>query len=103
MFNHNRPLESGDLRKTFSFAMALMLLKEGDRVQRSTWMSVHIGVQRPDENSRMRLPYLYQNNGGEQSVPWAPTQIDIFADDWQIFETLAQIRAVTTKDIPALG
>jgi hypothetical protein len=103
MFNHKRPLESGDLRKTFSFAMALMLLKEGDRVQREHWMSTYVGVQQPDQNSRMRHPYLFQDNASGQPVPWVPTQLDIFAEDWRIYETLEQVKARAARDVPALG
>jgi hypothetical protein len=103
MFNHNRPIESGNLRTTFTFAMALMLLKEGDRVQRNTWMSTHIGVQKPDQNSRMRHPYLFQDNASGDPVPWVPTQLDIFAEDWQIYVTRDEIEAKAAREIPALG
>lgn len=89
MFNHNRPLESGALRKTFTFAMALMLLKGGDRLQRAGWNGPgqYVALQEPDEHSKMRLPYAYLVNVAGQPVPWVPSQGDLFAEDWQIYQT----------------
>lgn len=48
------------------------------------WRSdVRIRVQRPDEHSKMSAPYLYvESKYG--SVPWIPTQIELFSTGWQV-------------------
>ncbi|MEY4036599.1 MAG: hypothetical protein RL715_818, partial [Chloroflexota bacterium] len=47
-------------------------------------------IQRPDENSKMTLPYLYLNYPDSSphtpgaKVPWLASQTDLLTDDWRI-------------------
>lgn len=55
--------------------------------------NIHIELQRPDENSKMTLPYLYMVTTNVKSeaenpprglVPWLASQTDILAEDWVV-------------------
>jgi hypothetical protein len=73
------------------FGKALENLKNGHRVCREGWngKGMWLLLQRPDENSKMTLPYIYIEyptghaaypNGSR--VPWLASQTDLLADDW---------------------
>lgn len=68
------------------FEDALHFLKDGYRVAREGWNgpNQYVMMQSPDENSKMRLPYLYLCNVRGELVPWLPSQGDLFATDWKI-------------------
>jgi hypothetical protein len=75
------------------FCYALNALKEGQKVARSGWngKGMWLLLQRPDENSKMTLPYIYiEYPGGHPAypdgsrVPWLASQTDILAEDWEI-------------------
>lgn len=76
------------------FSYALVLVKQGNKIRRKGWngKGLWIELQKPDEHSKMTLPYLYLNypkgdkyhNGCR--VPWLPSQTDILEDDWEAFE-----------------
>lgn len=73
-----------------TFGEALELLKKGRKVARRGWngKGLWLELQRPDENSKMTLPYVYLNypsgdryhNGGR--VPWIASQTDMLEEDW---------------------
>lgn len=77
-----------------SFSVALQELKKGKKARRIGWngKGLWVELQKPDEHSKMTLPYLYLNypegdkyhNGCR--VPWLPSQTDILEDDWEVFE-----------------
>lgn len=78
------------------FSEALELLKKGCRMMRSGWngKDMWIELQRPDENSKMTLPYIFIEypaghpaypNGSR--VPWLASQTDILASDWSLHPT----------------
>ncbi len=69
-----------------NFEKALESLKRGDRVLRDGWngKGMHVEVQRPDECSKMDCPYLSITNAQGLRVPWAPSQADLFAEDWRL-------------------
>lgn len=80
---------------TFNFGIALALLKQGAKVRRLGWngKGIHIELQRPDEHSKMTLPYIYIETSNLQSdnpnaprgrVPWLASQTDMLAEDWEI-------------------
>lgn len=77
-----------------SFSVALQELKKGRKARRIGWngKGLWIELQRPDEHSKMTLPYLYLNYpAGDKyhngcRVPWLPSQTDILEDDWEVFE-----------------
>ena len=41
-------------------------------------------LQRPDEHSKMTLPYIYMKTADDQKVPWLASQTDMLSDDWTI-------------------
>ncbi len=63
---------------------ALTVLRDGGRVTRTGWNGPDqwIALQVPDENSKMRKPYLYISPVDGELVPWLASQTDILADDW---------------------
>lgn len=77
-----------------SFSVALQELKKGKKARRTGWngKGMWLELQRPDEHSKMTLPYLYLNypkgdkyhNGCR--VPWLASQTDLLEEDWEVFE-----------------
>ena len=74
------------------FSEALIAVKEGKAICRSGWngAGLTVKIQRPDENSKMTLPYLYieypenaKTTPGAR-CPWLASQTDIIAEDWEI-------------------
>lgn len=67
-----------------SFGRAFEELYNGDGMRLPTWKDdVIIRMQRPDEHSKMTVPYLYvQSRFGR--VPWIPTTIELFSEDWEV-------------------
>ncbi|QYY44765.1 DUF2829 domain-containing protein (plasmid) [Aneurinibacillus thermoaerophilus] len=80
--------EMKEMGAQFGFDLAIDLLKEGHKLARAGWngkgMWVHI--QRPDENSKMTLPYIYMKTADNNLVPWLISQTDALAEDWMIVE-----------------
>ncbi len=69
----------------YTFSTALFELKAGYKVARSSWGKEYwIKLQVPDRNSRMTLPYIYQETAEGTRVPWIPTQEDLLTVDWGI-------------------
>ena len=74
------------------FGTALNELKAGKKVQRDGWngKGLWLELQRPDEHSKMTLPYLYLNYPNDAAntpgarVPWLASQIDVLAEDWRL-------------------
>ncbi len=56
------------------------------RYARKGWNATNqfISIQRPDENSKMRKPYLYIKPVDGELVPWLASQTDMLADDWYL-------------------
>lgn len=68
------------------FSYALVALKNGDRIARKGWngKDMWLGLQVPDEHSKMTLPYIYMSTAQGDLVPWLASQTDILATDWEI-------------------
>lgn len=68
----------------YDFGQALQQLRVGSRVSRFGWNGPgqYIEMQRPDENSKMSLPYLYIKTVQGDLVPWLASQTDLLALDW---------------------
>lgn len=68
------------------FSAALAELKLGEQVHRSGWngKGMWLEIQRPDEHSKMTLPYIYMSTATNDLVPWLASQTDILAEDWEI-------------------
>ena len=77
-----------------TFGDAVHFLKQGKRVARHGWngKGMWLEVQRPDEHSKMTLPYLYLNypndsvNTPGARVPWLASQTDMLTEDWVVLE-----------------
>ncbi len=67
------------------FEEALGCLKIGFRITRKEWVDPEwVHYQRPDEHSKMTLPYIYIQTGLGDFVPWLPSQTDLLAEDWEV-------------------
>ena len=77
--------------ESFDFGLVLKCLKQGRKVARKGWngKGMWLELQKPDENSKMTLPYVYLNYpAGEvypegARVPWLASQTDMLTEDWQ--------------------
>lgn len=76
--------------RTYSFGWAIRNLKKGKKVARKGWngKELWLELQRPDDNSKMTLPYIYLNypKGDKYydgcKVPWIASQTDMLSNDW---------------------
>lgn len=69
----------------FGFETALEGMKiDGTRWTRKGWNGPgqFIEIQRPDEFSKMTLPYFFITTVQGDRVPWLASQTDLVADDW---------------------
>lgn len=73
-----------------SFEEALTNLKGGLKVARYGWNGAnqYLTLQRPDEHSKMTLPYVFITTVTEDKVPWLASQGDLLAEDWFTREEL---------------
>ena len=64
-----------------NFGWALAQLKQGKKVARDNWngKGQYLELQRPDEHSKMGLPYIYICTVQNKLVPWVASQTDILA------------------------
>lgn len=71
-------------RRTIGWAVDR--LHAGLRVARDGWngRGMYLELQRPDEHSKMTLPYVYMRTAQGDLVPWLCSQADLLADDWQV-------------------
>lgn len=68
------------------FGSAIKALKLGNTVAREGWngKGMWLGLQVPDANSKMSLPYIYMRTVTGDLVPWLASQTDMLSDDWTI-------------------
>ena len=76
---------------TMTFGDAFKAMCDGKRAYRPGWNGVGMWVatQWPPEGAKIQHPYLYlSTTSGKFSklVPWAPSQLDLFATDWEILK-----------------
>lgn len=69
-----------------NFGRAIEHMREGFRVSREGWngKGMWIALQRPDEHSKMRRPYIYMRPVDGELVPWVASQSDMLAEDWMV-------------------
>ena len=69
-----------------NFGSALEALKSGAQVYRLGWNGkrMWLQLQRPDEHSKMTLPYIYMYTAQGDLVPWLASQTDLLAEDWEL-------------------
>ena len=76
------------LRKEFGmdFGEAIREMKKGHRVARLNWNGPDqwIAIQQPDENSKMKKPYIYISPVDDELVPWLASQTDMLCEDWYV-------------------
>jgi len=60
----------------------------GNKVRRAGWNGPNqwLGLQVPDKNSKMTLPYIYIYTVQGDLVPWLASQTDILATDWEAIQ-----------------
>ena len=79
------------------FGCALAALKNGKKVARYGWngKNIYLLLQRPDENSKMTLPYIYiettyldtaNEHAPKGRVPWLASQTDMLSEDWYVID-----------------
>lgn len=68
------------------FGQAIAVLKNGNRVTRAGWngKDMWLALQRPDQHSKMTLPYIYMKTVQGDLVPWLASQTDVLAEDWSM-------------------
>ena len=74
--------------QNLSFSQALKYMKDsGDKMSRDGWngKNQYIELQRPDEHSKMTLPYFFIKTVSGDLVPWLASQTDLLAEDWFVF------------------
>lgn len=74
------------MEKTHDFGWALGVLREGGMVCRAGWngKGMWLQLQRPDEHSKMTLPYIFMKTVQGDLVPWLASQTDMLAEDWEL-------------------
>lgn len=68
-------------RKRLGFGEALVWLRKGYSVSRSSWKSSEIYVWIEGKNVN-HLAYLNVKTSGNNIVPWSPNHGDLLASDW---------------------
>lgn len=72
------------------FSLALTILKNGGQVARAGWNGntepgkMWLQLQKPDEHSKMSLPYIFLCTADGDLVPWVASHTDLLATDWQL-------------------
>ena len=69
-----------------TFGDALEYLKQGHKLTRHGWngKGMYIMLQRPTEQSKMTLPYIYMKTVRGDLIPWIASQTDMLAEDWAL-------------------
>ena len=84
---HHDDMAPITMTELMSFGDAIDFLKRGTgrKVRRVGWngKNMWIALQRPDESSKMTLPYLYMFTAQGELVPWLASQTDILSEDWE--------------------
>lgn len=73
-----------------NFSDALATLQGGKKIAREGWngKNQYLQIQTPDENSKMKKPYIYICPVDGELVPWVASQTDLLADDWMRIDTI---------------
>ena len=61
------------------------LRKVKGRVRRSGWngKGMWLELQKPDDHSKMTMPYVFMSTAQGDLVPWLCSQTDLLAADWE--------------------
>jgi hypothetical protein len=68
-----------------NFGEALKAMYSDNRVTRRGWngKGMWVALQRPDQHSKMTLPYIYMSTVDGELVPWVASHTDMLAHDWE--------------------
>lgn len=70
-----------------NFGIVIEQLKKGNIAKLPYWKEdVFLSLQRPNANSKMTHPYIYETSRFGK-VPWVATQVEILAENWIVIET----------------
>ena len=71
-----------------TFSEALKHIKNGKKLTRKGWngKGMWIELQKPDEHSKMTLPYIYMKTADNNLVPWLASQTDMLSEDWILLD-----------------
>ena len=71
-----------------NIGQAIQAMKSGRQVAREGWngKGQRLELQRPDEHSKMTLPYIFITTVQGDRVPWLASQTDLLAEDWSVVE-----------------
>jgi hypothetical protein len=68
-----------------NFGQAIEKMKNGHYVARQRWLTgTWIHIESPDNNSKMKYPYIYMRDIHGLLFPWNPNNIDMLAEDWMV-------------------
>ncbi len=69
----------------FGEVIEALLADATKRYARAGWngKGMYISLQVPDENSKMKRPYIYIVPVGGELVPWVASQSDLLSSDWE--------------------
>lgn len=72
--------------ETFGIGKAVKEMENGKSVSREGWNGPdqYLQLQRPDEHSKMTLPYIFIRTVQGDLVPWLCSQTDMLARDWYV-------------------
>lgn len=66
---------------------AVRQLRDGKKVAPAYWNGKKwLVMQFPDENSKMTMPYIYVEYPPNHRIPWAISNLELFAEDWMTIE-----------------
>lgn len=70
-----------------SFSEVLLAIKDGNSAKRAGWdrQFLHVMMTWDNGDQAMPTPHLYLVAKGGSGGKWAPSDEDIFAEDWSIF------------------
>lgn len=75
------------MAENLTFEIMLTNIKTGFFIgYNNSWngKGMWLKVQRPDKNSKMDLPYIFLCNAEGNLVPWIPSQMDLFSENWGV-------------------
>lgn len=68
------------------FSDALHQIKQGEMVLRTGWNATNQYVQLSPQLDDDRPPHIEIHTVQKTFVPWAPSQTDLLAEDWELTE-----------------
>jgi len=71
-----------EISKGMNFSQALSMAKDGRIINRTGWNGKNLTVQVQPQLDPYCRPYLFIVDSEGMTVPWVPSQGDLFAEDW---------------------